>query len=144
MAVAERVWNTVCLRVVSLVSRESLIAGIIGTLGALWLYDNFIGWLNFLNATLPPIGAIIIADYAMNRRNYDPAKPPQRTVVIGALAGIVAGGLAGWFIPVGIGAINAILVAWVCYFIGRMLTPKGDEQAPVEQQPAVPMAEEGV
>lgn len=119
-----------------------LIAGVIGTLGALWLYDNFIGWLNFLNATLPPIGAVIIADYVTNRRAYDPGSPPRRTVVIGGIAGIVAGGLAGWFIPVGIGAINAILVAWVCYFIGRMLDSKSDRPTAPEDT-ARQMAPEG-
>src|SRR5699024_3288792 len=62
-----------------------LIAGAIGTIGSLWLYDNCIGWLNFLNATLPPIGGIIIADYVTNRRAYDPTPPPQRTVVCGGL-----------------------------------------------------------
>lgn len=102
-----------------------LIAGILGTLGALWLYDNFIGWLNFLNATLPPIGAILIADYLSNRRAYDATRPPQRSVVIGGLVGIVVGGLAGWFIPVGISAINAMVVALICYFIGRALTRHG-------------------
>ena len=101
-----------------------LIAGILGTVGSLWLYDNFIGWLNFLNATLPPIGAIIIADYLTNRRAYDPALPPQRTVLVGGLVGIVAGGLAGWFIPVGIGALNAMVVAWVCYFVGRYVASR--------------------
>ncbi len=36
-------------------------AGVIGTVTALWHYDNFISWLNFLNATLPPIGAMFTA-----------------------------------------------------------------------------------
>ena len=31
-----------------------LVSGILGTVLALWLYDNFVGWLSFLNATLPP------------------------------------------------------------------------------------------
>ncbi len=118
-----------------------LIAGAIGTIGSLWLYDNFIGWLNFLNATLPPIGAIIIADYVTNRRAYDSARPPQRNVVIGGLAGIVAGGLAGWFIPVGIGAINAILVAWICYFIGRRFESKTSRN---EREVTDPAAEEPI
>lgn len=110
-----------------------LIAGVLGTLTALWLYDNFIGWLNFLNATLPPIGAILIADYVTNRRAYGPiATPPPRRVMVGGLAGIVAGGLAGWFIPVGIGAINAMAVALACYFLGRALSrnvPPADQGA---------------
>lgn len=122
-----------------------IIAGVLGTVGSLWLYDNFIGWLNFLNATLPPIGAVIIADYVVNRRAYDPTKPPGRTVVFGAIAGVVLGGLAGWFIPFGIGAINAILVAWVCYFIGRSIDPKDTTGAtqPDDRSEDEPMVEEG-
>ena len=47
-----------------------LVAGIIGTIAAVWLYWNFCGWLNILNCTLPPIGAILIISYFMNRNDY--------------------------------------------------------------------------
>lgn len=40
-----------------------LVSGIIGTLAAIWLYNNFVGWLSFLNATLPPVGAIVHAGF---------------------------------------------------------------------------------
>lgn len=40
----------------------SVANGIIGTLCALWLYNNFVGWLTFLSAAIPPIGGVIIAD----------------------------------------------------------------------------------
>lgn len=96
-----------------------LVAGIIGTVLALWLYDNFVGWLSFLNATLPPVGAIIIVDYILDRRVY--AQKVSPTLAPGAMIGIIAGGLAGWFIPVGIGALNAMTVAVLCYLIGRRI-----------------------
>lgn len=35
----------------------SVINGIIGTVCALWLYNNFVGWLTFLSAAIPPVGA---------------------------------------------------------------------------------------
>lgn len=41
-----------------------LVSGIIGTLAAIWLYNNFVGWLSFLNATLPPVGAIVHAGFS--------------------------------------------------------------------------------
>ena len=41
----------------------SVINGIIGTVCALWLYNNFVGWLTFLSAAIPPEGGVIIADY---------------------------------------------------------------------------------
>ncbi len=49
----------------------SVINGIIGTVCALWLYNNFVGWLTFLSAAIPPVGGVIIADYLMNRRRYE-------------------------------------------------------------------------
>ena len=60
--------------------------------------DNFIGWLNFLNATLPPIGAIIIVDYLWRRKAYAAPDRGGRVVAWGAVVGVVAGGLAGWFV----------------------------------------------
>ncbi|XNM72544.1 cytosine permease [Escherichia coli] len=48
----------------------SVINGIIGDGIALWLYNNFVGWLTFLSAAIPPVGGVIIADYLMNRRRY--------------------------------------------------------------------------
>ena len=37
--------------------------GLIGTVGAIWLNNNFVGFLNLLNSMLPPVGGILIADY---------------------------------------------------------------------------------
>lgn len=48
----------------------SVVNGIIGPLCALWLYNNFVGWLTFLSAAIPPIGGVIIADYLINHRRY--------------------------------------------------------------------------
>ena len=49
----------------------SVINDIIGTVCALWLYNNFVGWLTFLSAAIPPVGGEIIADYLMSRRRYE-------------------------------------------------------------------------
>lgn len=98
-----------------------LVAGVLGTLGALWLYDNFILWLNVLNATLPPIGAILIADFVRKRRDYADGQAPHSVVAWGSVLGVVAGGLVGWFVPVGIASINAMVVAVVCYLLGDLL-----------------------
>ena len=38
-----------------------LFNGLLGTLAALWLYNNFCGYLNILNVFLPPVGAVVIA-----------------------------------------------------------------------------------
>ena len=41
----------------------AMINGALGTLFALWLYNNFVGWLGLLSSALPPVGAILLADY---------------------------------------------------------------------------------
>lgn len=104
-----------------------LIAGILGTLTSLWLYDNFIGWLNFLGAALPPIGAIIVFDYMWRRKTYS-AEQRGTTVVWGAVVGIVAGGLTGWFVDWGIASINAMVVGIVCYLVGALIQSHGKKE----------------
>jgi len=99
-----------------------LLAGLIGTVAALWLYNNFVGWLSFLNATLPPIGAIIMMDYFLHKDHYKDASYVPADINWGALIGVVAGALVGNFVPVGIASINAMITACVCYYIGSKIT----------------------
>ena len=99
-----------------------LIAGIIGTVSAVWLYWNFCGWLNVLNCTLPPIGAILIISYFMNRNDYMSDDVQIKTVnwasVIGVVLGAVVANLLKWGIP----SINGMVVAVICYLIGRKVS----------------------
>ncbi|WP_078543352.1 cytosine permease [Litchfieldia alkalitelluris] len=92
--------------------------GVVGTIFAIWLYYNFVGWLTFLGSTLPPIGAIILADYFLvnrgNYKNYNEMK--FKAVNWIALVAWVAGVLAAKFIP-GIPPLNAVLGSAVVYVI---------------------------
>ena len=101
-----------------------IVAGIIGTATAMWLYYNFIGWLNFLNATLPPIGLILVLDYFMNRKNYETDKPVIEKVNPGAVLGVVLGALVGNFVPWGIASLNAMATAAVCYLVYNKIIRK--------------------
>ena len=101
-----------------------IVSGIIGTVAAIWLYNNFIGWLNFLNATLPPIGAIIILDYFLNRSRYQGEDKEKTAVNWGAILGVVAGALVGNFVKWGIASVNAMAVACVCYLVCNKLIRK--------------------
>ena len=99
-------------------------AGVIGTVTAVWLYNNFVSWLSFLNATLPPIGAIVILDFFLNRRKYEEGYEVKEVVNWGACAGVVAGALVGNFVTWGIASINAMAVACLCYLVYTKLLKK--------------------
>lgn len=98
-----------------------LIAGFVGTAAAMWLYYNFIGWLSFLNATLPPVGIIIALDFFLHRGDYQNDQKAARNINWGAIVGVVAGALVGNFVAFGIAAINAMAVACLCYFVADKL-----------------------
>lgn len=46
----------------------TIIGGLVGTVFADFLYNNFVGWLNFLSVSLPAIGGIIIGDFFIKCR----------------------------------------------------------------------------
>ena len=94
-----------------------VIAGIIGTVLSIWLYDNFVGWLNFLNAALPPVGALISLDFFLHKSDYESGEEAKKEVKWGSVIGVICGALAGNLIPGGIASINAMIVAVICYFV---------------------------
>lgn len=99
-----------------------IVSGLVGTLSALWLYYNFVGWLSFLNASLPPIGGIIILDFFLNRKSYkDSSRDSGEKINWAAAAGVLLGALAGNFVPFGISSINAMAVACLIYFINHQI-----------------------
>ena len=98
-----------------------LVAGIIGTISAVWLYWNFCGWLNVLNCTLPPIGAILIISYFINRKDYQSDNVKIDTVNWAAVIGVVLGAVVANLLHWGIASINGMVVAVICYLIGHYI-----------------------
>ncbi len=106
-----------------------ILAGIIGTVTAIWLYNNFANWLTILNATLPAVGIILVADYFLDKKKYQPdVEAPEGVnwaAVIGVAAGAVIGNLTGGnIIPGftwGIAAINNMVVSFLCYYVGKLI-----------------------
>lgn len=96
------------------------IAGIVGTALAIWLYWNFVGWLNILNCALPPIGAIVILDFLKNRKKFA-AGGQTAAVNWFNIAGIVLGAAVANTLHWGIAALNAMVVASICFFVGELL-----------------------
>ncbi|MBQ9547669.1 MAG: cytosine permease [Bacteroidales bacterium] len=96
-----------------------LIAGVIGTIAAVWLYWNFCGWLNVLNCTLPPVGIILIISYFTNRKAYLDDAVPAKVVNWWAVAGVVLGAVVANLVKWGFPAINGMVVAALCYLLGK-------------------------
>jgi len=96
-----------------------IISGIIGTVAAVWLYWNFCGWLNVLNATLPPVGIILVLHYFMNRKAYRENTVPEKKVDWFAIAGVVLGAVVANLVHWGFPSINGMVVATICFLIGQ-------------------------
>ncbi len=94
-----------------------LAAGVVGTLTAIWLYNNFVSFLNILNATLPPVGALVILDYFLHKENYAAETVVTRDVNWGAILGVAGGALVGNLVHWGIVSLNAMAAACVIYLV---------------------------
>ena len=97
-----------------------LVAGLIGTVMAEWLYYNFCGFLNILNCTLPPVGIILVVAYFTNRKAFaDGAE--IKNVNCGAVIGVIAGAVVANFMTWGVPSINGMVVATLCYLAGCLI-----------------------
>lgn len=101
-----------------------LIAGIISIVAADWLYNNFVSWLNILNATLPPIGAIIMIDYFRHTKDYMEDNFKKENIKWHSVVGVLAGAVVGNTLNFGVKAINAMVAAIIVYFIGEVMLGK--------------------
>lgn len=106
-------------------SRMVIINGIIGTLLAMFLYNNFMEWLNLLNSFIPATGAVIIADYfILNKRNYTEFKYAKfKNININAIIAWVAGVIGAYVIP-GITPLNSVIVAIITYVVLSKISGK--------------------
>lgn len=102
-------------------SRKKMVIfnGIIGTLAALWLYNHFVGFLNILGSTLPPIGAIILADFfILNRANYKAFKEMTFEAINWIAIVAWASGIGSAVLLPGIPPINALIGSAVVHVVG--------------------------
>ncbi|MEC1155764.1 cytosine permease [Cytobacillus horneckiae] len=106
-----------------------VINGLVGTIFAMWMYNNFVGFLNVLSAAVPSIGAIIIADYFfVKRRNYPLfADMKFKTVNWVAMAAWVIGVAFAQLAP-GITPLNALIGTAVIYIALMALTKTSKEK----------------
>lgn len=103
-----------------------LVSGIIGTVLSVWLYNNFCGWLNILNCTLPPVGIILVMSYFMNREAYEKHAEEKNPVNVNwfAVGGVILGAIVANILNLGIASINGMAVAAICYVIGWFVHKK--------------------
>ncbi len=94
-----------------------LVSGTIGMIAAVWLYNNFCGYLNILNCTLPPVGIILIVGYFANRNKA--SWEQGKTIDLWAVAGVVVGAVVANLVTWGIPSINGMAAATLCYLIGQ-------------------------
>lgn len=110
----------------------TVVAGAIGTVFAIFLYNNFVGWLTFLSISLPPIGGIIIADYYLCHKGHYAPVDRHRFKKLNwvALAAWVSALAASYFSPkegvLSIAPLNSIIVAIVVYFVVSQLVKTRD------------------
>ena len=102
--------------------RMVLLAGIIGTVAAEWLYWNFCGWLSALNCTLPPVGIILIISYFSNRKAYRDGTIVEPKVCWPAIVGVILGALVANLVNWGLPSINGMVVAALCYLVGNKIS----------------------
>ncbi len=100
-----------------------LVSGALGTVTAIWLYNNFCGWLNVLNCTLPPIGIILILDFFRHRKNYDQLGN-EKVVNWFSVFGVVGGAIVANLIDFGIPSLLGMAVAAGVYFEGERYSKK--------------------
>ncbi|WP_284140601.1 MULTISPECIES: cytosine permease [unclassified Virgibacillus] len=95
-----------------------VINGLIGTIAAMWLYNNFVGFLTLLGSALPPIGAIILADFFIVHRGQYKAYKEMTFQSFNWMALFAwAAGVAASFLP-GIPPINALVGAAIIHVVG--------------------------
>lgn len=103
--------------------------GFLGTIAAMWLYNNFVGFLTLLGSALPSIGAIILTDYFIVRKRQYASIESANFKALNPVAIIawIAGVLLANFVP-GIPPLNALIGTSVIYAVGMKLA---EMKAPV-------------
>ena len=99
--------------------------GAVGTIMAMWLYNNFVGFLTVLGSILPSIGAILLADfYILHRGSYKKFEEMSfKSVNWIAILAWLGGILIAQFVP-GIPPINGLIGTAVLYVIGMKCFPE--------------------
>ena len=110
-----------------------LFNGLLGTLLAVVLYNNFCGYLSILNTLIPPVGAILAADFFVFRKcgkayGEQPDGSSIVKVKISAVAAWLVGALVSNFIHFGITSINGMIAAFIVYCVWEKIASRPKAQ----------------
>lgn len=105
----------------------TIIIGTTGTiLSVMGILDRFIDFLNVLGILFPPVIAVMLVDYFILRsdrqllnvsKGNNELPPDTHKKGWNAIVSSIAGAVAGYFITVGVPALNSIIVASAMYWI---------------------------
>ena len=111
-----------------------IVNGVLGTAAAMWLFNNFVGFLTILGSTLPSIGAIILFDFFILRKGKYQAFETMKFKAVNWIA-IVSwiGGVAIANLLPGIPPVNGIIGTGVLYLIGMVIAEKAAAKSGLEQ-----------
>lgn len=122
-------------------------AGFIGTMMAVGgIYENFIPFLIFLSALIPPIGGIYVGDFLMNRKkyHYDNLASAKNLHFVSTSIWVLATLVAfmttpapngfGLFTLSGASGLDAFLVAFVLQLIASKLMQKSNKELTLASQ----------
>lgn len=102
-----------------------VVAGTIGSLASVWLYYHFITYLTVLGGLIPPIGAVLIVHYFMNKAAYMDKNHQFAKVNKGSILAVILGTAAGLLVHWGVSSVNALLVSAATSFLCEMIARKG-------------------
>lgn len=91
--------------------------GLIGTVMSVWLYNNFVVYLTFLSAIIPPIGVVIMLHYFMYKSNYYDENYKKDDINIYSIISVIIGATAGFVIKIGVQPINALIFTAIPFLI---------------------------
>ena len=91
--------------------------GLVATLSAVVGVANlFVPFLLFLGVAIPPIGGVLIADFIVVKGTAA-ERLVTRNYSVRAFLAWCAGATAGYLVPIGIPAVNSIVLAFIAYLI---------------------------
>ena len=110
------------------VKLTTALSGIVGTILAIYLYNNFVSYLSLLGSMIPPVGAVIIIHYYFNKEQYEEignnAEWDFRAII-----SVIVGIIVGLVVKVGITPINSLITAAVIYTVLMVMRKKGKRYA---------------